>query len=153
MKENKDMVRFCKNLIEFRKNQPTLRRDTFLTGTPTGKEGWPDVSWYSPLGVAVDWHSDELPIICLLSAPGKEEDPKQIGRDILLMFNSSSAGCRFLIPAIAKSKAWRLFIDTAMDTPNDIYPEFDGPLLAKSGSHTMPFKSLAVYIAEPKVKA
>ena len=152
MKENKEMVRFCRNLIEFRKNQPTLRRDTFLTGTPSGKEGWPDVSWYSPLGVAVDWHSGELPIICLLSAPGKEEDPDQIGRDILLMFNSSSAGCRFLIPAIAKSKAWRLFIDTALETPGDIYPEFDGPLLAKSGSHTLPFKSMAVYIAEPKVE-
>ena len=151
MKENQEMVRFCKTLIKFRINQPTLRRDSFLTGRPDGSDGWPDVSWYSALGVAVDWHSDELPIICLLSAPNQQHDPQGIGRDILLMFNSGSAGCRFLIPAIAKSKNWRLFVDTSQETPKDIYPELDGPILGKSGSHTMPFKSLAVFIAEKKM--
>lgn len=147
-KKNKEMIRFTKSLIEFRKNQPTLRRDRFLTGVPKGKDGWPDVSWYSPLGVAVDWQSGELPIICLLSAPNKQEDPDQIGRGVLLMFNSGQSGSRFLIPTIAKCKKWRQFIDTSLPSPEDIYPEHDGPLLPESGSHTLPFKSMAVFVAE-----
>lgn len=144
------MVRFCRHLIEFRKNQPTIRQSSYLSGAPEGSDGWLDVSWYSPLGVAVDWHSGELPIICLLSAPPKEEDPKRVGRDVLLLFNSSHMGCRFMIPTIAKSKEWRLFVDTSVEPPNDIYPDLDGPGLSASGSHTLPYKSLAVYVAEPE---
>ena len=149
MKKNSEMVRFCRNLIEFRINQPAIRRQAYLSGVPEAKDGLSDVSWYSPLGVAVDWHSGELPIICLLSAPPKAEDPKRKGRDVLLLFNSSHMGCRFMIPSIAKSKDWRLFIDTSLEPPKDIYPELDGPGLNASGSHTLPYKSLAVYVAEP----
>ncbi len=148
VEKNAEMVRFCRSLIEFRRNQPTVRRKTFLTGTPNSKNGWPDVSWYSPLGTAVDWHSDEQPIICLLAAPCVNEDPDEIGRDVLLMLNSSGNGVRFLIPTIAKSKRWRMFVDTSLPTPHDVYPELDGPALPVSGSHTLPGKAMAVFVAE-----
>ncbi len=146
--KNKELVRFCQTLIKFRLDQPTVRRRTFLSGVPNTKSGWADVSWYSPLGTAVDWHSGDLPIICLLSAPAVADDPKGIGRDVLLMMNSSSQGSRFLIPTIAKSKKWRLFLDTTLPSPHDIYPDLDGPLLPASGSHFLPLKSMVVYVAD-----
>ena len=144
--QNTDLIRFVRALIQFRKNQPTIRRRTFLTGVPASN-GWADVSWYSALGTAVDWHSSELPIICLLAAPTPEEDASGLGRDVLLMLNSSSAGCRFMIPAIARSRNWQMFIDTSLASPNDIYPDLDGPELPQSGSYTLPQKSMAVYVA------
>jgi glycogen operon protein len=147
-KSNSDLIRFSRSLIQFRLNQPTVRRKTFLTGVPNSKDGWSDVSWYSPLGTAVDWHSNELPIICLLAAPTDEEDPSQLGRDVLLMINSTVMGCRFMIPTIAKSKKWRLFLDTSIVTPNDIYPDLDGPNLPANGSYTLPQKAIAVYVAD-----
>ena len=145
--KNTELIRFVRALIQFRKNQPTIRRRTFLTGVPNSKDGWADVSWYSALGTAVDWHSSELPIICLLAAPSPEEDPSGLGRDVLLMLNSSSAGCRFMIPAIARSRKWQMFMDTSLDSPQDIYPDLDGPQLPESGSYTLPQKSMAVYVA------
>ncbi len=145
---NVELVRFCRSLIEFRRSQPTVRRQQFLTGIPVSKNGWADVSWYSPLGTAVDWHINELPIICLLAAPTIVEDPLEVSRDVLLMFNSSGQSVRFLIPTIAKSKRWRMFLDTSLPTPHDIYPDFDGPALPANGSHTLPHKSLAVYVAD-----
>ena len=144
--QNTDLIRFVRALIQFRKNQPTIRRRTFLTGVPASN-GWADVSWYSALGTAVDWHSSELPIICLLAAPTPEEDASGLGRDVLLMLNSSSAGCRFMIPAIARSRNWQMFMDTSLASPNDIYPDLDGPALPESGSYTLPQKSMAVYVA------
>jgi glycogen operon protein len=146
--KNAELIRFTRTMIQFRKNQPTVRRRTFLTGVPNSKDGWSDVSWYSALGTAVDWQSWDLPIICLLAAPTPEEDPAQLGRDVLLMFNSSSVGARFMIPAIAKSRQWRLFSDTSLVTPQDIYPDCDGPALPKSGGYTLPQKSLAVFVAD-----
>ncbi len=145
--KNTELIRFVRALIQFRKNQPTVRRRTFLTGVPNSKDGWSDVSWYSALGTAVDWHSSDLPIICLLAAPTPEEDPSGAGRDVLLMLNSSSAGCRFMIPAIARSRNWQMFMDTSLTSPKDIYPDLDGPVLPKSGSYTLPQKSMAVYVA------
>ena len=148
VEKNADLVRFCRSLIEFRRNQPTVRRHQFLTGVPNSKDGWSDVSWYNPLGTAVDWHVPEQPIICLLAAPASSDDPDGLGRDVLLMLNSSSLGSRFLIPTIAKSKTWRLFVDTSLPSPHDVYPDLNGPELGVSGSHTLPQKSMAVYVAD-----
>ncbi len=148
VEENSELVRFCRNLIEFRINQPTVRRQHFLTGVPEKDKTWADVNWFSPVGTAVDWHSDELPIICLLSAPDNGEDPQNLGRDVLIMINSNGEDIHFMIPTIAKSKIWRLFFDTSQQHPNDVYPEFDGPQLPVNGVHLLPHKSLAVYIAE-----
>jgi len=144
--KNADLIRFVRTLIQFRKNQPTVRRRTFLTGVPASN-GWADVSWYSALGTAVDWHSSELPIICLLAAPTPEEDPSGMGRDVLLMLNSSSVGCKYMIPAIARSREWQMFMDTSLASPNDIHPDLDGPMLPESGTYTLPQKSMAVYVA------
>ncbi len=148
MEKNTELVRFCRSLIEFRRNQPTVRRRQFLTGVPNSKSGWSDVSWYSPLGTAVDWHAGDNPIICLLAAPPIADDPAGVARDVLLMFNSSGSSCRFLIPTIAKSKRWHLFADTSLPTPHDVYPNLNGPLMSATGSHTLPHKSLAMYVAD-----
>lgn len=147
-KENEELIRFTRCMIDFRRNQPAVRRERFLTGVPDGTDGWSDVSWYSPLGTAIDWHRDEQSIICLLSAPDKSEDPAGTGRDVLLMMNSGNLGDRFILPAIAKSRTWRLFADTSLPAPQDIYPKLDGPILGKKGSHTVPYKSMAVFVAD-----
>ena len=148
VEKHAELVRFCRSLIAFRRNQPTVRREKFLTGVADSKDGWADVSWFSPLGTAVDWHVNDQAIICLLAAPHAADDPEGLGRDVLLMINSGGAGCRFMIPAISKSKKWNLFIETAQPSPRDVYPEFDGPELPVSGSHTLPCKAMAVYVAQ-----
>lgn len=149
VKENKELIRFCRCLIEFRRHQPAVRRQQFLSGVPDKQDGWSDVSWYSPRGTAIDWHKDEHAMMCLLSAPCANEDPAGAGRDVLLMINSGGLSSRFLLPAIAKTRDWRLFADTSLPAPNDIYPHIDeGPLLGKSCTHTVPYKSLAVFVAD-----
>ncbi|MEL7496144.1 MAG: glycogen debranching protein GlgX [Planctomycetota bacterium] len=148
VEQHAELVQFCRSLIHFRRTQPTVRRQQFLTGVPDGPDGWADVSWYNARGTAVDWHVSELPIICLLSAPGVEDDPDGVARDVMLLINSSSEGSKFLIPTIAKSKTWRLFLDTSRPGPKDVFPNLDGPELSKTASHTLPFKSMAVFVAE-----
>ena len=145
---NSDLIHFSRSLIQFRRSQPTVRRTQFLSGVPDSKDGWADVSWFSAPGTAIQWHEGDHPIVCLLAAPLPVDDPQGVGRDVLLLINSSSQGCQFMLPAIAKSKTWRLFVDTAAESPNDIFENLDGPVLSKSHSHTLPSKALAVYVAE-----
>ncbi len=148
VEKNSELIRFCRTLIDFRRNEPGLRSHSYLTGTSKNHHEWPDVSWFSALGTAVDWHSMELPMICLLKGPRPDGSETQLGHDVLIMFNSTSQGCQFVIPTISKAKTWRRFIDTSVKHPNDIFPNLDGPVLPKVGSYTMPSKSIAVFIAD-----
>lgn len=146
--KNKDLVRFSNAVINFRRQQPTVRRRKFLTGQQVSLDKFPDVSWYSSYGTAIDWHSGDMSMICLLCAPSPEDDPKGVGRDVLLMFNSNNFGREFIVPPIAKSKKWRLFLDTAERSPNDIFPNLDGPPLSYDGRLTLPDRSLCVFVEE-----
>lgn len=148
VEQNQEFVRFTQTLIAFRKSQPTVRREQFLTGSPINAEGIPDVSWFSHLGTAIDWQSHEMGMICLLAAPPRSEDPQEIGRDVLIMLNSGQHDLDFMIPAISKHKIWRLFIDTAAETPNDVFPDHQGPLLPTNGKRKMITRSMAVFVAE-----
>jgi glycogen operon protein len=147
-KTNEDLLRFTQAAIQFRRSQPTVRREHFLTGKPITPGGLPDVSWYSALGVAVNWHGHDLSLICLLKAPGPDQDPTGIGRDVLFLFNACASVREFILPAVAKATRWRLFIDTAADPPGDVYPSHDGPSPPLSGRIALPERSMRVYVAQ-----
>ena len=144
---NADMLRFCRSLIEFRKNQPTVRRTDFLTGEPESHDRLPDVSWYSAVGTAVDWGSHDLTMTCLLTAPQNESHEVDTARDILILFNANSHAREFIIPSVTRSKKWRLFIDTAEQSPKDIYPHYDGPELPKHGKIALADRSLCCFVS------
>ena len=146
VKENADLVRFVKALTSFRRSQPTVRRKKFFSGRPA-RTGLSDVNWYSALGTAIDWDSDDRCMICLLTAPRLEEDPDRTGRDVLIMVNNSHEPHPFIVPPVAKSTSWRLVIDTAGTSPKDAYPKGDGPPLPRRGSFRMTERSLRCYVA------
>jgi len=141
------LVRFVKSLIHFRRGQPTVRRQRYLTGRATSEDALPDVSWYSSLGTAVDWGGDST-LIALLKAVEPEHDLAGAARDVLIMVNATSESREFIIPPVAKGMQWRLFVDTSEETPHDIFPELDGPPLTADGKHLMPFRSLCCYVAD-----
>lgn len=147
VEKNSDLFRFTKALIQFRRNQPTLRRRHFLTGATTIGSIHPDVSWYGHLGTAVNWHQSDLPMICFLTALEEADEDGTRGHDILAMFNSSSEPVEFMIPTAMKHQTWHLFCDTAGKSPQDVYPNFDGPQLSHNGIHKAQPKSLVIFVS------
>lgn len=146
VEKNDEMVRFCRALIQFRLRQPTVRRQSFLTGQPTAKGELPDVSWFSAVGTAVDWQADDLTLTCLLTAPCAEQEPEGLGRDVLLLINATTLDREFILPPVAKGKRWRLFVDTAAETPLDVYPDADGPPPPASRRLMLPCHSLRCFV-------
>lgn len=145
--QNKDLLRFTQGLLKFRRVQPTIRRESFLTGKAPVEGALPDVSWYSALGTAVDWHGEDSTLICLLKAEDLVEKHPE-ARDVLILINATSEPREFILPPVAKGTRWRLFIDTAAATPYDIYPDFDGPPPPRSRRLTLSYRSTCVFVAE-----
>ena len=146
VEENKDLVRFVSALVEFRRQQPTVRRKYFFSGQKL-EHGLSDVNWYSKLGTAVDWRFDDRAMICLLTAPGEPDDPEGVGLDVLLLFNNSHESEHFILPAVAKSTKWRLVFDTAGTPPRDAFPDGNGPALPKAGTIRLQERTLRCYVA------
>ncbi len=145
--EHQDLVRFCRAVIAFRRRQPTIRRRNFFSGKTVGPRELPDVAWFNPLGTAVDWRSNEKALTCMFTAPDLTEDPEGLGRHVLLLFNADAVTRQFVLPAIAKSESWRLFVDTSALSPHDVFPDGDGPPPPKSGRIKLPDRSLRCYVA------
>jgi glycogen operon protein len=150
VKSNRELVRFCRALIRFRRNQPTLRRRTFLSGQPS-EGGRPDVSWYDARGNTANWDGYAKTLTCLLTALPTGEGGEKTGRDVLLMMNASHTPQEFIVPASIGSTEWRLFIDTAAEAPRDIFASNRGPALPESGRQILASRSMVCYVARKSV--
>ncbi len=141
--ENEGLLRFCRELIKFRLNQPTVRQTKFLSGGPHEQGLLPDVSWFDQHGVSIDWQGNFLPLTSLLTAPTLESS----GDDIILMCNPTGNPIDFRVPRIASHKRWQLFVDSAADSPRDLFTNRDGPRINVSAAIQLVSHSLKVLIA------
>ncbi|HEX4416220.1 MAG TPA: alpha-amylase family glycosyl hydrolase, partial [Lacipirellulaceae bacterium] len=144
VEKNAEMLRFVQGLNAFRRRQPNVRRGAFLTGKATKPGQLPDVSWFNPDGTPVKWESPGSSLTCLLGTSGLT-DP--LVRPVLIMLHSGPNPYEFKPPTPAANIKWRLFIDTAAHTPDDIYPNADGPPLAKDPI-LLDGRTLRCYVAE-----
>ncbi len=146
VEHNREMLRFVQTLIRFRRNQPTVRRRTYLTGKPVDERGLPDVSWFGPDGQSLQWDQGTLAMVAHIAAPPETDDPELLGRDIVMMFNSTGEDRDFFMPTVAGDSVWNLFLDTAAPSPGDIYPDLNGPEPSGEKSVSMAHHSLKVFI-------
>ena len=146
-RQHRELVRFTRALIRFRRNQPTVRRLSFLTGQPNEHDERPDVSWFNARGESAGWHGHAMLLTCLFTAPPANQDPTSDGRSLLLLLNSTPEPHEFLFPEAAKADDWRQFINTASKAPYDIYPSQNGPSLPRSGRLILSPRSLICYVA------
>ncbi|MGI9471376.1 MAG: glycogen debranching protein GlgX [Rubripirellula sp.] len=148
VEKNADMIRFVQSLIKFRREQPTVRRKTYLTGQPVDGRMIPDVSWFAPDGSHLEWGQDELAMVAYIAAPARVDDPEGLGRDLVLMFNSTGQVRDFQMPEFGRGMRWNLFLDTAAESPEDIYPDVDGPMPASGRVIKMLHHSLKVFVSQ-----
>jgi len=153
VEENEDLLRFTQALIDFRKNEPSVRREDFLRGKTNRRGELPDVSWFDPDGKDIDWNEDEARLTCLLRAWTPEDDRSDDGRHVLIFINAAAEPLQFIVPGTARNLDWRRFVDTAAEGPADIYPGGGGPRMGRTPRVDLAERSMIVYVAdEPKTR-
>jgi len=145
--KHESLRRFCSALIAFRRAEPTVRQENFLTGRSHRPGGPADVSWYNCYGTGVDWSSDARSLVAFLAAAPSRDKQTTPNHHILILCHAGCDPQVFHLPPIVRSYKFRKFIDTGAESPADIYPALDGPEAPTDGVVTLVSRSLVCYIA------
>jgi len=114
VEKHKEIHRFTRGMIAFRRAHPVLRREVFYTGA--------DIKWFAPNGGIPDWTDErQKSFACLILG--------QTEPDLSLMFNADTRSVDFSIPALPSNKIWRLAVDTSRPAPDDFYEPGKEPSL------------------------
>ena len=111
--------RFTKLLIEFRRNNPSLRQPEFMKGRDIVGSGYPDISWHGVMPWKPDWSFASRSLAFMLcgrhgAAAGR---PPHF---IYCVFNMYYEPLEFTLPTLPKGMSWFRVINTALKSPDDI---------------------------------
>jgi isoamylase len=106
LEEHKEIQRFTRGMIAFRRAHPVLRRENFYTDA--------EIKWFAPNGAAPNWADQwQKAFACLILG--------QTEPDLFLLFNADNRPVDFSIPALPAGKIWRLAVDTSRAAPDDLF--------------------------------
>ena len=108
LSKHNEIYCFCKNLVQFRKDHPVLRRNSFLDPR--------DVFWHGKEPFTPDWSEHSRFVAFTL------KDNLQ-GNDLYIAFNSHFKPVSVTLPSLAHEKSWHLVVDTNADATCDFTTE------------------------------
>lgn len=107
-----DFYRFFQKMIEFRKNTPLLRRDSFL--------GDQDITWHGSMPGKPEWENDNRFIAFTLQASDKHPE-------IYVAFNSGHLPINITLPSPGNGLHWVWVVNTHNEEPHDFYDQETAP--------------------------
>ena len=111
---SRDLFRFFRNLIAFRRAHRALRRTRFLEGRPVAR-GFLDVAWHGCRLGAPGWHDPGCRVLAFTLGALSEEE-----QEIHVLLNMSGESLPFELPVLPGARAWARFLDTALPPPDDV---------------------------------
>jgi isoamylase len=114
IEKNKDMLRFVKQMIAFRKRHPCLRRTRFLTGNQSEDSRMPDVIWHGLKLNEPDWSDPDARVLAFTLAAAEDRE-----EDLHVILNMSDEPLFMPLYPI-EGETWHRAVDTSQDSPKDI---------------------------------
>jgi isoamylase len=65
----------------------------------------------------------------------------------MILANPNTEPRDFVVPELVRAIKWRRFLNTAAASPEDVFPDFDGPPPPHRGPILVPDRSLLCYVA------
>ena len=149
VKKHKEIFRFTRELIAFRKRHPCLRRTHFFSGQDTDHDGIADISWYTPAAHEPDWRNDSTSLACLIDGSYPETSGDVTDNDLYLMFNGSEKALKFVLPKLHSGKTWWRALDTALTAPRDIVTDGKERPIKPNRPYRMAPRSVVVLLSKP----
>jgi len=133
LEKHKEIHRFTRGMMAFRRAHPVLRRENFYADT--------DIKWFGPNGASPDWADQrQKSFACLILGLAEP--------DLFLLFNADTKSVDFAIPALPVGKIWRLAVDTSRTTPDDLFDSGKGPSLQGQISYRLESRSSAILLTD-----
>jgi isoamylase len=119
LEKHKEIHRFTRGMIAFRRAHPVLRKEKFYTDE--------DIKWFAPDGATPHWADPwQKSFACLILGDTEA--------DLFLQFNADINSVGFYLPALPTGKIWRLAVDTSRTTPYDLFdPGKEPPVQGQNG--------------------
>jgi isoamylase len=133
LEKHKEMHRFTRGMIAFRRAHPVLRREEFYTDA--------EIKWFAPNSATPDWADPwQKSFACLILG--------QAEPDLFLLFNAGTSAIDFFIPALPAGKAWRLAVDTSRASPDDFFEPGNEPLIQGHNGFRLEPRSSAILLTD-----
>jgi glycogen operon protein len=133
LEKHKEIQRFTRGMIAFRRAHPVLRREVFYTDA--------DIKWFAPNGGVPDWTDERQKSFAYLILGQTEPD-------LFLMFNAGTRPVDFAIPALPANKIWRLTADTSRSSPDDLFEAGKEPSMQGQISFRVEPRSSAILLTD-----
>jgi len=138
LEKHKEIQRFTRGMIAFRRAHSVLRRETFYTDA--------DIKWFAPNGATPDWADQRLKCFaCLI--PGQTEP------DLFLLFNADTKPVDFSIPPLSAGKIWRLAVDTSRTAPDDLFDPGKEPSMQGQVDFRLEGRSSAILLTDDSTES
>jgi isoamylase len=139
--KNVEVVRFFRQMIDFRKRFATLRAQRFFDGRRVNERGVAEVAWHGTALGAPGWNDPNGRALAF-TLGGFDGDP-----DLHVILNMSDLSLDFELPEIG-GRQWSRALDTAQPSPNDIAdPGTESPVTQPS--YRAEGRSVAVLVSQP----
>jgi glycogen operon protein len=131
LEKHKEIHRFARGMIAFRRAHPVLRKEKFYADA--------DIKWFAASGAPPDWANQwQKSIACLIFG---ETEP-----DLFLLFNAGVESVDFYLPVLPAGKIWRLAVDTSRAVPDDLFDPGREPSLQGRFSFRLEPRSSAILL-------
>jgi isoamylase len=145
--EGRELLRYTKSIIAFRKANPVLRQPEFLSERDQVGSGYPDISWHGVLPWHPDWSASSRSLAFMLCG----RHGNAIGglpHFIYVACNMYYQPLNFGLPVLPKSMQWHRLADTSLPAPEDICDLGKETALPVQKSYTAAEWSIAILIGK-----
>ena len=133
LEKHKEIHRFTRGMIAFRRAHPVLRREKFYTDA--------EIKWFAPNSATPNWADQrQKSFACLILG--------QTEPDLFLLFNAGTSAIDFSIPALPAGKIWRLAVDTSRTAPDDLFDPGKEPLIQGQIGFRLEPRSSAILLTD-----
>jgi glycogen operon protein len=132
LESHKEIFRFTRGMIAFRRFHPVLSKEQFYTDA--------EIEWFGPRGGSPNWFDPkEKHFACLI------HEGEQSG--LCLIFNAGADTADFHLPPILPAYEWHLAADTSGETPRDLFAPGEEPLWENRETYHLSPRSSAILLA------